>query len=117
MMVDLKSAAVTLSRLTITVQGQIETNNEEVETCQSPRAGDGVVRKDVSHDGEFGVQGNRRPGKRANQWGERTFREDLLQRVEEQFTEPSDTLNLYSHDRLTSIRKHISAIDSTRHHM
>jgi hypothetical protein len=63
MMVDLKSAAVTFSRLTITVQGQIETDNEEVDTCQTPRASDGVVRKDVSQDREFGMQGDRGPGK------------------------------------------------------
>lgn len=49
-------------RLTVTVQRQVESGNEEVENRQGPRTSDSVVRKDVSHDRELGVKRNRRPG-------------------------------------------------------
>jgi hypothetical protein len=72
------------ARLTVTVQRQVESDNEEVDDCQGPGTSDSVVRKDVPHDGELGVKRNRRPGERSDQRGEWTFGEDLLDWVKEQ---------------------------------
>jgi hypothetical protein len=41
------------ARLTVTVQRQVESSDEEVENRQGPRTSDSVVRKDVSHDREL----------------------------------------------------------------
>ena len=71
-----------IARLTITVQRQVESGDEEVENRQGPRTSDSVVRKDVPHDREFGVKRNRRPGEGSNQRGEWTFGKDFLDRVE-----------------------------------
>ena len=70
------------ARLTVTVQRQVESGNEEIENRERPRTSDSVVRKDVPHDREFGVKGNRRPGEGSDQRGERAFGKDLLDWVE-----------------------------------
>jgi len=70
-------------RLTVTVQRQVESNDEEVEYCQGPGTSDSVVRKDIPQDRELGVKGNRRPGERSDQRGEWALGKDLLEWVEE----------------------------------
>ena len=89
---------VIIIRLTITIQRQIETGDEEVDNCQRPRASDSVVREDISQNREFRMQGNRGPGEGSDQGGERSLSEELLEWVEEQLAD-CQTQSIWSNSR------------------